>query len=254
MNWWTLGFQTVNFLVLVWLLQHFLYRPVMEIMERRKGEVARAYAEAAAAKTAADSARTEFEGMRAEAAKAAAKMMDEAKEAALRERNAMMDQARADAENIATAARQRIAHEREMAERQLRDRIARLGVEVAAALLRQSVSDDGATPVLADRALRMLEELPPEERARMATDLGANSALEVASAAPLSSREADLYRKRIADALGREVAIDFVQDPGLIAGVELRLPHAVVNCSWKQSLAQALKTVLENDGDAARKS
>ena len=36
--------------------------------------------------------------MRADAAKAAAKMMDEAKDAALRERNAMMDQARAGAE------------------------------------------------------------------------------------------------------------------------------------------------------------
>ena len=108
--------------------------------------------EAAAAKAAADSARTEFEGMRADAAKDAAKMMDEAKEAALRERNAMMDQARADAENIAAAARERIVREREAAERQLRDRIARLGVEVAAALLRQSVSDDGATPLLADRA------------------------------------------------------------------------------------------------------
>ena len=44
MNWWTLGFQAANFLVLVWLLQHFLYQPVMEIMERRKGEVDRAYA------------------------------------------------------------------------------------------------------------------------------------------------------------------------------------------------------------------
>jgi F-type H+-transporting ATPase subunit b len=254
MNWWTLGFQAVNFLVLVWLLQHFLYRPVMEIMERRKGDVDRAYAEAAAAKAAADSARAEFEGMRADAAKTAARMVGEAKEAGLRERNAMMDQARADAESIATAASQRIAREREAAERQLRDRIARLGVEVASALLRQSVSDDGATPMLADRALRMLEELPREERARMAGDLSANAALEVASAGPLSSEETELCRKRIADALGREVAIDFVQDPGLIAGVELRLPLSVVNCTWKQSLAQALKTLLDDDGDAARKS
>lgn len=254
MNWWTLGFQAANFLVLVWLLQHFLYQPVMEIMQRRKGEVDRAYAQAAAAQAAADSARTEFEGMRANAAKDAAKMMDEAKEAALRERNAMMDQARADAENIGAAARQRIVREREAAERQLRDRIARLGVEVAAALLRQSVSDDGATPLLADRAMRMLEAMPPEERARMAADLGANSALEVASAGPLSSTETETLRKRIGGALGREVSIGFIQDPGLIAGVELRLPHSVVNCSWQRSLEQALKTLLDNDGNAARQS
>lgn len=49
MDWWTLAFQAVNFLVLVWLLQHFLYQPVMEIMERRKSEVDQAYADGAAA-------------------------------------------------------------------------------------------------------------------------------------------------------------------------------------------------------------
>jgi F-type H+-transporting ATPase subunit b len=254
MNWWTLGFQAVNFLVLVWLLAHFLYQPVMEIMERRKGEVDRAYAEAAAAKAAADSVRTEYEAMRTDAAKAAAKMMDEAKEAVLRERNEMVDQARADAGNIAAAARERIAREREAAERQLRERIARLGVEVARVLLGQSVSADGATPMLADRALRMLEEMPRAERERLAGDLGANSALQVVCAAPLLAHDAELCRKRIAAALGSEVAIDFIQDPELIAGVELRLPHSVLNCSWKESLAQALKALLDNDGDAARKS
>jgi len=252
MNWWTLGFQTVNFLILVWLLKYFLYQPVQEIMQRRKGEIDRAYQKVAAAEAAADSARKEFEAMRADAARAAATMIDQAKEASTRERNAILAQARADAENVAVAARERIAREREEAGRQLRERIAHLGVEVAAALVRQSVSTDGATPILADRALRMLEEMPREERQRMAADLGAHASLEVASAAPLSAAQAELCTKRIAAAFEREVPIEFTRDPDLIAGVELRLPHAGVNCSWKQSLAQALETLLESDGDAAR--
>jgi F-type H+-transporting ATPase subunit b len=252
MDWWTLGFQAANFLILVWLLQYFLYQPVLQVMDRRKSEVDRAFAAAAEAKAAADAARTQYEAMRADAAKAAAKMMDEAKEAVQRERSAMVDQARTDAEGLAAAARERIAREREVAERQLRDRIARLGVEVATALLRQSVANDGATPMLAERALRMLEEMPHEERERMAVDLGANSTLEVAIAAPLSSDAAAQCRKRIAAALGRDLAIDFAVDSELIAGIELRFPHSVLNCSWKQSLAQALNALLESDGNAAR--
>ena len=31
-DWWTLALQAANFLVLVWLLQHFLYRPVQAII------------------------------------------------------------------------------------------------------------------------------------------------------------------------------------------------------------------------------
>jgi F-type H+-transporting ATPase subunit b len=250
MNWWTLGFQTVNFLILVWLLQHFLYQPVLEIMQRRKGEIDRAYEKAASAQAAADSARKQYESMRAEAVKAAAKILDDAREAAVRERNALVQQARDDAGNVAAAARDRIAHERETAEGQLRDKIARLGVEVAAALLRQSTAD-GATPPLAEHALHMLEAMPREQRQRMAADLD-SSALEIASAAPLQPAQVDSYRKRIAAAFERELPIEFTQDPDLIAGVELRLPHSVVGCTWKQSLDQALKALLASDGNAAR--
>ncbi len=252
MNWWTLAFQTVNFLILVWLLQYFLYQPVREIMERRKREIDAAYQQAAAAQAAADSARRQYEAMRAEAAKAAARMIDEAREAAERERDTIVRQARKDAENIAAAASDRIARERQTAELQLRERIARLGVEVARTLLRQSAVN-GATPTLADRALRMLEEMPPEQRRQMAADLG-ESGLQVASAAPLPALQADALRKRIKAVFGGELQVDFTQDPDLIAGVELRLPHSVVGCSWKQSLDEALKVLLESDGNAARQS
>lgn len=251
MNGWTLGLQTVNFLILVWLLQHFLYRPVREIMEQRKGEIDQAYKKVAAAQACADSARQQFEAMRAGAVKAAAKMLEDAREASAREREQIIRQAREEAAAAAAAAQQRIAHERERAETELRDRVARLGVEVAGTVLRQSIPADGATPLLAERALEMLEQMPREDRQRIAADLR-DSRLEIATAAPLPADRAESYRKRIAAALEREFPVEFTRDPELIAGVELRLPHAVVNCTWKQSLAQALNLLLKSDGNAAR--
>lgn len=253
MNWWTLGFQTINFLILVWLLQHFLYRPVRDLMHRRKSEIEQAYQKAAAAQAAADAARREFEAMRADAAKTAARMIDEAREASAREHKMIVERAHADAEKITKAARERIARELEEAESRLRERVARLGVEVAGALLRQSVCADGATPALAERALRTLEQMPREERQRMAADLGADG-LVVASATPLSAEQSRSCSRRIAAALERQIPIQFTQDPALIAGVELRLPHAVINCSWKQSLVQALNSLLKSDGNTARHS
>lgn len=108
--------------------------------------------------------------------------------------------------------------------------------------------------MLAERALRMLEEMPREVREGLAADLGQNSVLEFASAAALSPQVATESRKRIAAALGREVAVDFTQDSELIAGVELRLPHSIVNYRWKQGVAQALKALLDGDGNTAGKS
>ena len=43
---WTFGLQTVNFLVLVWLLKIFLYTPVAKIIERRQAGIRAAQDEA----------------------------------------------------------------------------------------------------------------------------------------------------------------------------------------------------------------
>ena len=45
-DWWTFGLQVINFLVLVWLLQRFLYKPVRRIIEQRRELAGKALSEA----------------------------------------------------------------------------------------------------------------------------------------------------------------------------------------------------------------
>ena len=56
-DWWTLALQAANFLVLVWLLQHFLYRPVLAIIVERQQQTDGVLAEADATRTAAEGLR-----------------------------------------------------------------------------------------------------------------------------------------------------------------------------------------------------
>ena len=35
-DWWTLAFQTINVLILIWILSQFLFRPVVAIIEQRQ--------------------------------------------------------------------------------------------------------------------------------------------------------------------------------------------------------------------------
>ena len=58
---WTIAFQAVNFLVLVWLLQRFLYQPILAVIDRRKAESDRVLRDAAEAKQAADALRQELD-------------------------------------------------------------------------------------------------------------------------------------------------------------------------------------------------
>jgi F-type H+-transporting ATPase subunit b len=56
-DWWTLGLQTVNALVLIWLLAHFLFRPVVDAITARQKAAGQLLADAQAAKAAAQSER-----------------------------------------------------------------------------------------------------------------------------------------------------------------------------------------------------
>ena len=56
-DWWTLGLQAVNALVLVWLLAHFLFRPVVDAIGARQKAAGQVLADAQAAKAAAEAER-----------------------------------------------------------------------------------------------------------------------------------------------------------------------------------------------------
>ena len=64
-DWWTLGLQTVNVLILVWILSRFLFRPVVAILEERRATAARLLDDAKTTKAQATAAR---EAAEAEAA------------------------------------------------------------------------------------------------------------------------------------------------------------------------------------------
>ena len=49
-DWWTLALQTVNVLVLIWLLARFFFRPVVDIVAKRQEEANKLLADAAAAR------------------------------------------------------------------------------------------------------------------------------------------------------------------------------------------------------------
>jgi len=60
-DWFTVGAQIVNFLILVWLLKHFLYKPILDAIDAREKRIAAELADADAKKAEAEKERTDFE-------------------------------------------------------------------------------------------------------------------------------------------------------------------------------------------------
>src|ERR1700735_3500448 len=86
LSWWTLGIQTVNVAILIWLLGRFFWRPVAAMIEQRRATAQRVVAEAEAKHSEATAALTEIERTRAGFARERETILTQAHEAAERER------------------------------------------------------------------------------------------------------------------------------------------------------------------------
>ena len=248
-DWWTLALQTINVLVLVWLLQHFLYRPVLAAVDRRRAAVKQVQAEAEEARQAAQKERDSLAAERAGIEAERDDVLAKAKAVADEERKRIADAGRTEADRAMAQATAAIARERDVAKHELLARAA----DVSVTLTRRLLATAGTAPapgVFMERVLKTLDELPADERRRLAAELD-DRPVRLVSAQPLAAAEVEACRARLARALGREITIEATTDPALIAGLDIHLPHAVLGFSWRQALDDARKE-LAGDDDAGR--
>lgn len=237
-DWWTFGLQAINFLVLVWLLQRFLYRPVMAVIARRRAEAEKSFQEASRREAAADKARHEAESERSAEVAGREKMMAAARAEIESERKKMIEQARKDAAQIAEAARAKIEEERAEALEDLRAKAVDLGADIANRLLSQTVSKS-LNDVFLARIGEHLGGLSADRRAALKDELARDGKMTVVTAAALDAPEQERWRKKVSEALGSKPAMDFDVDPALIAGAELHFRNAILRFSWRDSIEQA---------------
>jgi F-type H+-transporting ATPase subunit b len=240
---WTLALQTVNVLLLAWLLHRFLYRPVRRILEQRRQQSTQLLEQARQTQAQAQAAHDALQTERRELEAARERARSEAEALADAERKRRLAQVDVDIAAHAETARAALAAERRAAEAALAKEAATLAVDIAQSLL-QKLPQATALEAFLDGACAELQRLPRGSRAGAAPDI------EVVTAAALDEAGRGLCRTRIASALNTEPQLHFRVDPALIAGVELHLPHVVVRNHWAQDLAHVL-AALHADADAA---
>ena len=100
-DWFTVGAQALNFIILVWLLKRFLYKPILHAVDAREMLIAKELADASAKMAEAKKAHDEFEHKNAEFDSQRAALLAKATDEATAERLRLLDEARkaADAQN-----------------------------------------------------------------------------------------------------------------------------------------------------------
>jgi F-type H+-transporting ATPase subunit b len=140
---WKLAFQVANFLILLYLLNRFLFKPVLGRLDERSSKISKGLEDAKAAARDREQAKAEREAAVEEARKEAQAMIARANKIADDTRNEILGKAREEAEKVAARARDEIRAEKERAMAELRGQVADLALAAAGKLVRSEM--DGQT-------------------------------------------------------------------------------------------------------------
>ena len=243
LDWWGLGLQAINVLILVWLLSRVFWRPVAGAIARRQVAAEAMLDEGKTAQAKADAALAEVAEARTSIAAQRDAILAEAKAAADTVAKAARKDAQTKADTLLAAARTAIDRDRNTARKENAATAAELSVEIAARLLGQF-----NTPAVQEAFLAQLIEavagMSDSDRAALIASAGD---IEIITATDPEGAEGAEIEQAVKDALGGAPRFRLVTEPDLIAGLELRSAHFVLHNSWRADLENILKEV-ENAG------
>jgi len=252
-NWWTMALQTVNVVVLIWVLQRFLFKPVLGLIVRRREEVERAFEEASAEMENAHETEKRLEEQKRDLAEQSEAILEESHAKARDAYRETVEKGRREAEQFMEAERRRIEDERRDALIELRDKAIELSIDLAGQLLGE------LDPTIVGKAFlasieRYLNALPADELEDLRRQTAQGGALRIVTALPLDDAEQRRWSETLAGILGSGTEVHFEQDDALIAGAELHFRNTVLRFNWRDKLAAARKTLAreeeEPDADA----
>ena len=220
-DWFTVGAQVANFLILVWLLKHFLYKPILHAIDAREKRIAAELADAAAKQTEAKNERDEFRHKNDEFARQRAELLSQAVDEARAERQRLLDEARQAAGALSAKRQDTLRAEAH----HLNQAISRRTQQEVFAIARKALTDL-ATTSLEERLvavfIRRLREMDDQAKNNFGESLKTASAPAlVRSAFDLPAEQRAAIQQALNEAFSAEIRVRFEASPVLVSGIEL---------------------------------
>jgi F-type H+-transporting ATPase subunit b len=236
LDWTTFLLEIANFLVLVWILQRFLYRPVQAALARRRQTIESGLAEARAAEAKAGDLKTRYENRLkewgAEREKLRVQLGAELDQERTRRRaslEAELDQERERRRVLDTSREQE-------ARRAIEERALAVAGRFASRLLERL-----ATPALEERLVDLFVEdlraLSEEVRRSLRSGNAARAKALVTTTRPLSSDRRTAIEAAIDELVGEQTTTEFAEDASLVAGLCVSLGPWLLRANLRDELA-----------------
>ena len=241
-DWFTVGAQALNFVILVWLMKHFLYKPVLDAINARETRIAKEIADADAKKAEAQKEHDEFQHKNEEFDQQRATLLGKATDDAKAERQRLLDEARKAADALTSKRQEALRNDAHNLNQALRRRTQ----QEVFAIARKALSDL-ATASLEERIAEVFPRRLRAMDSNARTCLGnairtASEPAIIRSAFDLPSEQRAVLQNALNEAFSTEVHVRFETTPDVVGGIELSTNGQKV--AW--TIADYL-SVLEND-------
>jgi F-type H+-transporting ATPase subunit b len=255
-DWFTVGAQALNFIILVWLLKRFLYKPILNAVDAREKRIAAELADADAKKAEAQKERDDYQHKNEEFDQQRAALLSKATDEAKAARQRLLDDARKAADALSAKRQEALRSDAQ----NLNQAIRRRTQQEVFAIARKALTDLATTSLeermseVFTRRLRTMDGKAKEGIAAALKTPSEPAVVRSAFALPAAQRAA--IQKAVNETFSAEVPVRFETAPDVISGIELTTNGQKIAWSIADYLASLEKGVgellKENDKPEAK--
>ena len=247
-DWFTVCAQAANFLILIWLLKRFLYKPILGAIDAREQKIATQLRDAATQKTEAEKERESLCAARAEFETQREGLLKKAAEEAEITQRRLSDEVRQEIESVRTKWRETLRHEQEALRAELMSRAQREIFAIARQVLRDLAGKELEQQIVSV-FIRELNGLNGDEKEQLTTILKKSRwPAVIRSRFDLPQSERTEIENAIREALVPDLPVRFETASDLVGGIELTANGHKISWSitgYLSSLEKSIRDVVD---------
>jgi F-type H+-transporting ATPase subunit b len=251
LDWFTVGAQALNFLILVWLLKRLLYKPILAAIDAREQRIAKELADAAAKQTEADKQRDQFVRKNDEFNLQRAGLLAQATDAANAENQRLIGVARQAADSVSADRQRALQNDLLNLQQALRTRTQHEVFAIASQALKD-LATANLNACMVDTFAHRVREMDAKAKAVLAESIhGSAAPAVVRSAFELPPDQCAAVQNALNESFSTAMALRFETAPELVAGIELVSNGHKVSwtiAGYLASLEQSVDEVVKAQG------
>ena len=234
-DWITTIAQIINFLVLVYLLKRFLYRPIVTAMERREAHIAQRLEDAEQQSAIAQQQGNDYLEKTRAFDHQREQLIEDTKREAEAQRSQLMAELRDEIATIRTRWHEEVKREQQAFLAQARQVVGEQVCLVARQAL-EDLADEELERQMLEVFIKQLAQLPGQEKEKLAESTAVKG-LIVQTGFPLSPDLQEQISAIVRQQITPELALHFEQQPALICGINLKGPGFKLEWNLESYLA-----------------